>query len=231
VNVTVGGFRLSRKLVAQVQNFRDVPAVSLVAERSNLGKPVHVAGDAYYVGTNPIAPTVGDLRVTFRFAPAGDEVTVIGQQVGQTFTTWGAEGNTLEPRLVMDEEDVDTMFDAVETESPLPIWAFRAAGAFLAFFGFMLMLHPLVPVASEVPVIGPLVQGGAALVSLALSLGTSLLTISIGWLVYRPLIGVPLVLLALGTMVSGVVLKVRRKKPKPTPSPAAPTPPAGPASA
>jgi hypothetical protein len=228
VNVTVGQFRLSPELVAQVQEFRDLPAMPRVAQVANLGKPVHVAGPAYYVGANPNAPAVGDLRVTFRYAPAGEDITILGQQVGDTFTTWASEGNSLEPRLVMDEEDVDTMFEAVKTESAAPIWALRFGGFLLAFLGFFSMLRPLAARADDVPVLGPLVKGGAATISFAFALGVGLVTISIGWLVYSPLVGVPLVLLAIGVVAATVALKLRRKAPREPAAKdgAAPPPPA-----
>ncbi len=231
VNVAVGSFRLSPPLVAQVGGFQEIPALPEVAARANVGRPVHVAGTAYYAGRNPNVPEIGDLRVTFRFAPAGQVVTVIGQQVGDTFATWRSEGNTLEPKLLMGEHGVDEMFGSVESENETVTWAFRVLGFGLLFAALMLMLQPMVLVSENVPVLGPILRGGAWLVSVGLALGFGLVTIAIGWISYRPLIGVPLLVLALGVTGATLWLKHGRAKPaSPAPAPAAP-PPSGPAPA
>ncbi len=232
VNVTVGDFRLSPALVSQVGGFQEIPALPQVAERANVGRPVHVAGTAYYAGRNPNVPEIGDMRVTFRFAPAGQQVSILGQQVGDTFSTWRNEGNTLEPVLRAGGEGVDAMFDSLETENESMTWAFRVLGFALMFGALMLMLKPMVVVAENVPLLGPVLKGGAWLVSGVLGFGFTLVTIAIGWISYRPLVGVPLLLAAIGTMGAFLYLKHGRGKPAPVAAPpAAPPPPSGPAPA
>ena len=71
--------------------------------------------------------------------------------------------------------------------------------------GFSLLFRPLSVLADVVPFIGNIVGAGTGFVALLLSLPLSLLVISVAWIFYRPLIGIPLVIAA----VAGFVFLIR----------------------
>jgi hypothetical protein len=65
-------------------------------------------------------------------------------------------------------------------------------------------------VADVVPFIGNLLGAGAAIFALLVALPLSLATISIGWIFYRPIIGVPVLIAAIALLVGGIWLLSRR---------------------
>jgi hypothetical protein len=67
-----------------------------------------------------------------------------------------------------------------------------------------------VTVADVVPFIGNLLGAGATLFAVLLALPLSLATISVGWVFYRPLVGVPLLIGAVALLVGGIWLLRRR---------------------
>jgi hypothetical protein len=67
----------------------------------------------------------------------------------------------------------------------------------LMFLGVALFLGPLSTLASVIPLLGDLVGGAVALVSLAIAVPLSILVIAFAWLTFRPLIGGSLILVAL----------------------------------
>jgi hypothetical protein len=66
-------------------------------------------------------------------------------------------------------------------------------------------------VADVVPLVGSMLEMGLGLVSGILAFGLSFLTISIAWIFYRPLIGIPLLILALAALIGGFVLAQKKR--------------------
>ena len=64
------------------------------------------------------------------------------------------------------------------------------------FFGFSFIFKPLAVVADVLPLAGTIVGVGTGIFAFLLAAPLSLITISIAWIFYRPLIGIPLLLLA-----------------------------------
>ena len=64
------------------------------------------------------------------------------------------------------------------------------------FIGLMLVLRPLSTMGDVIPFVGSLVEFGAALFSGVVAICLSLVVISIAWILYRPLVGVSLLVAA-----------------------------------
>jgi hypothetical protein len=69
------------------------------------------------------------------------------------------------------------------------------------FIGFCLIMKPLSVVADVIPLIGNLVGGATTAISLLLSLGISFVVIAISWVTFRPMVGIPLLLVGVGCFV------------------------------
>jgi Transmembrane protein 43 len=91
------------------------------------------------------------------------------------------------------------MFKAAEDENRVLTWVLRLVGAAVMFFGFVLILSPLVVVADVVPFVGSILGAGAALVALVLTIALGSAIIALAWLWYRPL-------LAIGALVIGFAI-------------------------
>ena len=75
--------------------------------------------------------------------------------------------------------------------------------------GGALVFGPLAVIADVVPFIGDLVRTGVTLIAALVAGIGSALTISLAWLFYRPMIGVPLLILAIGLLIVLLVMKRR----------------------
>src|SRR5262249_37729494 len=112
------------------------------------------------------------------------------------------------------QKAADEMFKQMEGENTTLTWILRLVGFVLMAVGIFLVINPLVTVADVVPVIGNLLGAGAAIFALllALPLSLSLATSSIGWVITRPLIGIPMLIGAIVLLVGGIWL-LRRRSP------------------
>jgi hypothetical protein len=218
--VTLGAFKLSPGLVGQVDNFTEVvanPAEELPVEIA--GKKVHREAGVFYLGESPAAPAIGDLRVSHEAARTG-AVSVIAKQTAGTFEPYIAKaGGTIE-MLETGTVSAEAMFASAHKANKIMTWILRLLGFVLMFVGFSLLLRPLSVLADVVPFIGNIVGVGTGFVAFLLSLPLTLLMISIAWIFYRPLIGVPLVVAAIAGFAFLISKLMAQKKREPGLAPA-----------
>jgi hypothetical protein len=93
------------------------------------------------------------------------------------------------------------MFAHAQAANRTLTWILRAVGFAAMFFGGMLVLGPISAFAHILPFLGSLVEIGFALVAFLLSAIVSLLVIAIAWIVYRPVIGAILIVVAIGCLI------------------------------
>jgi hypothetical protein len=191
--VTLGAFTLSPSLVAEIDAWKPVAisAAQAAAAKIDGGRPVQQQGDGLYVGANPGAPDIGDLRVTFQMVPA-TVVSVISGQSGSSFQPWTtSRGGTVE-ELALGTKTMEQMFQAAHDANTMLTWILRLVGFLCMAIGLAMVFSPLTAVADVIPFVGSIVGAGVALFAGLVSIAMSSLTIGLAWLFYRPLIGIPM---------------------------------------
>lgn len=212
--IHVGEFDLPPSLIDMIDNFSSY-AVS--AEQAKAASEYHdvdlqlTTGGTLYLGADPSAPAVGDVRITYQQAPPGT-VSVIAAQVG----------DTLEPFLVKNLGSIELlktgafsapmMFQMEQDANVMLTWILRLAGFLMMLFGLMLITNVLTVIASVIPFLGNVVNAGLGLMMFAVALPLTLVTIALAWLAYRPLIGIPLLIVA-GASIFFAGAKLMKKRP------------------
>ncbi len=154
----------------------------------------------FYFGADPANPQIGDVRVTFEIVEAPRPASVVSQQNGDSFVPYQAKTGAVE--LLSNKIDsAEAMFAQAKRGNATTGWILRLVGFATMFFGFGAIFKPLDVLADIVPFLGSLVALGTGLVSFALALCGSLTTIAVAWLWFRPLIAVPLLVAAVGSLV------------------------------
>ncbi|MEN8163628.1 MAG: TMEM43 family protein [Acidobacteriota bacterium] len=205
--ITLGGFRLSPSLVARINNSTglSIPADHAIPEA--LGNQARLNSGGFYIGPNPSDPQIGDLRITFSEVQPTD-VSIVARQVSDTFEPYLTKvGGTIE-LLQNGTVSAEAMFQQAQQSNTIMTWVLRAVGFFLMFLGFKMLFGPLEIVADVLPLAGTIVGAGISVVSFLTALALSLLTIAIAWVVFRPLLGITLLVI----VVAIVVLVVRKLK-------------------
>ena len=204
--VQLGAYRLSDAQVREFGGFTPLGGSDLPGP----GAGRHAIPGGYYLGPNPGSPEIGDVRVTFKAAYPAD-VSVIAQQTGDTFRPLAMEtGNTLS-RLEMGLVSAEAMFAHAEAENAALTWGLRLLGFFLMGIGISLIFRPLSVAADVVPFVGNLVGMGTGCAAFGLAAVGSLVTIGVGWVAWRPLVGIPLLALGGGGLVALIVMGAKAK--------------------
>jgi hypothetical protein len=189
--VTVGGFTVPRELVASINKSEVVPAAVLA--EGKLGG-LKTADDKYYTG-DPASPQIGDVRIGFR-AVKPQPVTALGKQQGATIIAYTTKGGRPLMELRTGQMDAQAFFTQLAAENNMLTWILRLVGFLAMAIGIALFLRPFRVMADVVPFIGDIAGAGIVLVAVVAAAALSLFTIALGWIVYRPLLGIALLVVS-----------------------------------
>ncbi len=204
--VSLGGYHLSEGDVRRIDRWEDVG----VAEAAVLPEGARARDGGIYVGRNPDAPEVGDLRIRFGVVRP-TTISLVGMQQGQTIGDYRTTNGDTIHVLEVGSHDAAAMFQSAESANQTLTWILRGVGFVVMFLAFLMMLSPLKVLADVVPFIGTIVGSGTALISFLVAAVFSLGTIAIAWIVYRPPVGIGLLVLMAGAGVM-VIMTMRRSR-------------------
>jgi hypothetical protein len=199
--VRLGGFQLPDSLISQISGAEplEIDADSIAEEIREFTtvKQEDGAAVAYFRpgGQYDGEPRIGDIRLRFTATP-NSTVSVMSQQKGDSFEPYVTQYDTRLNMLSMGDVAPEEMIAAAEAANAQMTWILRAVGSGMMFFGFMMILKPLSVFADVIPLLGSVVGAGAGVIAFLLAAAGSLITISIAWIFYRPLLGIGLLALA-----------------------------------
>lgn len=197
-NVTLGGYELSYSLIADINNYQSYPVSELnESVKASLPSNTKVVGTGYYIGEDSDNPALGDMRVSFEVVEPG-VVSIVSQQSGNSFIPYLAENGGKVELLEIGTKSADEMFESAQTTNKIVTWVVRVIGFLFIFFGFNMLLTPLEVLADVIPFIGNIVGAGNGIISFLLALPLAFTTIAIAWIVYRPILGISLLVIGAG---------------------------------
>jgi len=207
--VRLGAFTLSEAQLDQLNEAKDLPVDAAAAESLPEGMTAQVSQGAFYLGNNPAAPEIGDVRIAFQVVnPA--QASVVGVQTGSTFAPYQAKAGD---SILLVEEGTHTsaeMFQTAQEANTVMTWILRGGGFLFMVLGLVLVFRPIAVLGDVVPFFGSLLGFGVGLFALVVGFALSSITIAIAWLFVRPLLGIALLVLAVGGIVW--LLRANRKK-------------------
>lgn len=92
--------------------------------------------------------------------------------------------------------------ELVRAAEQMLTWILRAVGFVMMFLGLIMFFRPLSVLGDIVPFIGSMLAFGTGIFALAISGALSVATIAVAWVVYRPLLGILLLSVAIAALVA-----------------------------
>lgn len=213
----VGEFTLSGSLIRKIGGATPVAVTDFQPASIPNSK---IVGEHVYVGNDSAAPAVGDVRVSFSAINPG-VVSLVAQQNGSTFSPYATKFGTTVELISAGTKSADTLFANAKEENRIMAWIIRGVGFVLMWFGLMLMLGTFSMILAFLPFLKNLAGFFVGAATLGVALVLSLMTISIAWLFYRPVISLLLLvgIIATVVLVKLFVLDRAKKVTPPTPTP------------
>uniref|UniRef100_A0A673L1F2 Transmembrane protein 43-like n=1 Tax=Sinocyclocheilus rhinocerous TaxID=307959 RepID=A0A673L1F2_9TELE len=124
-------------------------------------------------------------------------VSVVAMQQSNQLKPFRTRSGDVLEILYTGDLSAEEVFAREHQLNNMKTWALRLGGWALMFLGVSLSTRIIYTLVDWVPVLRELVSAGLKIFALCVSCSLSLLTISVGWIFYRPLLGGMIALLAL----------------------------------
>ncbi len=220
-NVSFGAYALPEYLIKSVGGAEVfAPVVNSEALQKSLfptyvvndeNKPlVHVRQDILYLGEEPNAPEIGDIRITYSAKPQAD-VSILSRVKGNSFEKFLASNGEDFYQLDMGIVNASVMYQGAKDANSMLTWILRGVGMLLIVIGLNRIIAPLVTIASIVPLLGDLFGAGAGLAATLCGVAWSCIIIAIAWIRFRPILGISL-LVGAGILIVLLYLRGKNKK-------------------
>lgn len=199
--VKVGVHKLSAEQIGKLNETEDLPldanaAASLPAE---LKDKVKVASGRYYLGADPAVPALGDVRISYQVVKPAT-VSLAAVQTGDTFAAYQAAAGDSILLVQTGNHTAAAMFQKAQDENAIMTWILRAVGFFVMFLGIFMVFRPIAVFADVVPLFGTFLGAGIGVFAFLGAAGLSFLTIAIAWVFVRPVLGISLLVIAIGSL-------------------------------
>lgn len=191
---------MSPSLLGKINSFEPLLISSETPLPKALKDKAQVYDAGFYIGAEAANPQVGDMLIRFEMVKPVD-VSVIAKQVGNSFAPYVTKASDSIELLQVGEHSADAMIAEAQASNEMLTWLLRLAGFICMTAGLNLILRPLSVVADVLPIAGTILGAGAGLVAFLIAAPASLLTIAIAWVFYRPLLGITLIVIAVGLTV------------------------------
>lgn len=193
--ITVGAFELGEAFVGQISGAENYPLSqkNFNSLDPSLRSSFKLSGGTYFRG-NATSPQVGAVRVSFNIVRPMT-VSVVGKQDGDALQSYATKNGEID-LLQNGTLSASDMFASAEAENKIVTWLIRLAGFIIMWFGLALIMGPLSVIGSVIPFVGSVLGAGTGFIAFVLALVLSVVTAAIAWIVFRPLIGGALLLLA-----------------------------------
>lgn len=210
-NATLGAFRLTDQLIRRIGDKSDLPVDVLPSGNTvSATFPVQAAAGEIYVGSSPDQPSIGDLRITYQYV-APQSISLVGRQNGNTFDPYPTEAGDNILLLESGTVPPELLFQNAHDANDMLTWVLRAVGFFMMLFGLFAVLKIFPVIGDVIPFVGSMIQAGVALLSGMVAILGSTFTIGLAWLFYRPLFGVPMLILSVGAVFGLLWLRKKGK--------------------
>jgi len=164
-----------------------------------------------YIGENADLPTIGDIKITYFYAPS-DTYTFVGKQFAKNlinYTTKNGkhllfvrEGRVSSEQIFKEELDANALLT----------WSLRGGGLLIMFLGFMMAFSIIPTLANVIPIFGSIVGAGTGIVAGILTLILGSTTIALAWFTSRPLLAVGVLIIGFG--IAFALAKFTKKEKK-----------------
>lgn len=179
------------------------PVRAAVAVPGQVGMPGVVTSTV-----NPASPKVGDVRIKWTYVPDTMPVSIVAQQMGNSFAPYIAENGYEVDLLNVGTHSRQAMFQKAHDSNTMMTLLLRLGGWFMMFMGLKMVLKPLSVLGDVIPVIGSIIEFGAGIIAFIVSATVALVVIAIAWLFYRPVVAIVLLAIA-GALIYWAI---KRKK-------------------
>ncbi|MFC1669405.1 TMEM43 family protein [Spirochaetota bacterium] len=210
-NVNVGEFKLPKSLIGSITSGDTVTFTrkNIDALPDRLSSKARIQDGKLYIG-DPSNPKVGDLRISATIVKP-QKVSIIAKQQGNSLTSYKTGQGTTIMMLKTGIVSAKDMFTAAEEGNVMRTWLLRLLGFILMFAGLSMIFKPVVTLGDVVPIVGSILNFGVGVMAGVVSFALTFIVIALAWVFYRPIIGIPMLVIGIGAFVAFKIMGKNKK--------------------
>lgn len=199
-NISIGKFYLSENIINNINTINKITQLPY-------NKKFKIYNGFYFTGKDYDTPQIGDQKLLYSYIPSGIRISIIAKQSGNHIEKMDSKyGNFA---IIMNgDKNLKTMLYDYKQETSNNTWLIRGIGLLFMFLGLNFIIQPIVNLGNKIPILGELTQMAAFISTIIITIALGVLSISLAWLLYRPDIAIPLIIISILTIIS---LKKKKK--------------------
>ena len=197
-NVSVGAYEIPEDLLKALTGYQPFTLTSEMLKTLPYAtqEQVELTGNILYFQSSASAtPQIGNTRIRYEIITP-QMISVVTKQSASTLTPYTTKNGRTISMIQTGDHTAKEMFEGAISNNRTMTWIVRLIGTLLMYIGLRMIFGVLPIVASVVPFVGRIVGAGVSLVSGLLTVIGACVTIAVAWIVYRPLIGITLLIVA-----------------------------------
>lgn len=213
-NVSVGAYEIPEDLLSALSGYQPFMITSEMLKTlpyATQGKVELTGNMLYFQTSNTSMPQTGDTRIRYEIITP-QTVSVIAKQSASTLVPYTTKNGRAISMIQTRDHTAKEMFEGAISGNRTMTWILRLVGVILMYIGTRMTLGVMPIVAAVIPFVGKIVGVGMSLAAGLFTLIGASVTIAVAWIIYRPIVGMILLVVA----GLGVFLFVRAATPKKT---------------
>lgn len=205
-DANIGDYYLSKSVVGHIYTFESYMGLASLPDVVEKAKNLK---SYLYIGETPTIPNVGDMKISYKFAPSGQytiaaesqsKALVFHQTINDRSFLFIRNG-IISAKQIFKEE--------LESNNILT-WILRVVGLILILLAFSMMMSLLATLAKVIPFMGSLVGGATGIVATIFTLILGSTVIAIAWFASRPMLS--LAIITVGIAIAVALIKYNKKR-------------------
>jgi len=202
----LGDFHLDRSMVSHIGASQGYGGLAELPEQIGAVKNYK---SFLYVGESPNAPKVGDVRITYKYAPSAI-YTYAAKEQSKSLTPYVTNNGKSFVFVRSGKVAAQTIFKEELDANATLTWILRVVGLSLMFVAFSMMMNIIETFAKVIPMLGTLVGGVTGIIAGILTLILGPVIIALAWFSSRPIMS--LMIIAVGIGIAVLLGKFAKKK-------------------
>lgn len=205
-DINVDSFTLSEKFINKFNNKEELT----LSNNIELPKGYKQNNNYFYNSEDINNPQIGDLMIDFKYIPL-QVVSIIGKQQEAKIVPFETEFGKI---IIAQEGEFSSkeLFEQELKNNVIRTWVLRFFGFLLMFAGLRMIVSIIGTILSVLPFLQPTFAFISTPIVFIIALITSLLTIALSWMFYRPLISLAIFFVVIFLWTQMRKMKAKRKE-------------------
>lgn len=211
----IGDFHLDKNIIGHVSASESFQGLATMPEYINGAQNyksylyISIDSNKSKSVSSPATPKVGDIKISYTFAPAGI-YTFAAKAQKNALTSYTTENGKNFVFIRDGRVNAQTIFKQEHDANTTLTWILRAIGLVVMFLGFSMMMGILSTLAKVIPFLGSLVGGITGIAAGVLTLLVGSLVIALAWFSARPMLS--LAILGIAGVIAFAVIKLGKRE-------------------